>query len=50
VNLVVRAPGLFLFYTCSATGAHNLELVGTPDQGPRKNGSETQSRTIAVIR
>jgi hypothetical protein len=37
---VPPAP-LHLLYTRSATGAHNHQLVGAPDQGVRSNGPET---------
>jgi hypothetical protein len=39
---------LSTFYMCSATRAHNHELVGAPDQGARQNGSGTRSRSVGV--
>jgi hypothetical protein len=42
---VPPAP-LHLLYTRSATGAHNHQLVGVPDQGARSNGPETWSHAV----
>jgi hypothetical protein len=44
-SFVPPAP-LHLLYTRSATGAHNYQLVGAPDQGARSNGPETRSHAV----
>jgi hypothetical protein len=44
-SCVPPAP-LHLLYTRSATGAHNHQLVGAPDQGVRSNGPETWSHAV----
>jgi hypothetical protein len=42
----VPPTALHLLYTGSATGAHNHQLVGAPDQGARSNGPETWSHAV----
>jgi hypothetical protein len=44
-SCVPPAP-LHLLYTHSATGAHNHQLVGAPDQDVRSNGPETWSHAV----
>jgi hypothetical protein len=38
LRLLYPPAPLLLLYTRSATGAHNHQLVGAPDQGARSNG------------